>query len=510
MNIHQQRHEITSPQPTTSVASILDSVSANQIPSLPEGIEVHAISANMPGKSFRDYEALRENIRHNQQRFPIVLYEGRILDGKHRYISCVELGFTPKVEHFNGSREDAIELVLGSNLLNRNLSKSQRSMILVAVGDVPPPADEGRHRESGTGRLLIDRLGREYGVNHVYLYRAATIWHSHRELALAVLVGKLTIPKVLCYLEFRETNETVAKAYLNGDLTQREAKQQINGTKTELEPMALLHESSSFLSPVIQDSFDAMTFRPTERDRALLIAAQEIFRYDKDLMDDVVRNVCTFAEALEYAREQHVDNLAIRKRTESSITRETEDEELRADVGTWPRPWVGELKPHVLNIFPPMIDVEYEALVHSIRGPAGLVDSIVLFEGKILDGRERYCACLEAKVAPRFREFEGSYEEAKAYCLSVNLHRCDLNKSQKAMAATSFIPMPIEVNGRLRSTVNVKEQANRFGVKEVGLRKAMYVRHYDPDSYEAVRDGSLSVISAELRIRKRRSTSVGN
>jgi hypothetical protein len=242
----------------------------------------------------------------------------------------------------------------------------------------------------------------------------------------------------------------------------------------------------------------------------LLIAAQEIFRYDKDLMDDVVRNVCTFAEALEYAREQHVDNLAIRKRTESSITRETEDEELRADVGTWPRPWVGELKPHVLNIFPPMIDVEYEALVHSIRGPAGLVDSIVLFEGKILDGRERYCACLEAKVAPRFREFEGSYEEAKAYCLSVNLHRCDLNKSQKAMAATSFIPMPVEVNGRLRSTVNVKEQANRLGVKEVGLRKAMYVRHYDPDSYEAVRDGSLSVISAELRIRKRRSTSVGN
>ena len=49
---------------------------------------------------------------------------------------------------------------------------------------------------------------------------------------------------------------------------------------------------------------------------------------------------------------------------------------------------------------------EHHALTMSIRR-SGLLLPIMLYEGKILDGRNRYRACVEAGVAPRFEEYKG-------------------------------------------------------------------------------------------------------
>lgn len=53
---------------------------------------------------------------------------------------------------------------------------------------------------------------------------------------------------------------------------------------------------------------------------------------------------------------------------------------------------------------------EFRAMVDSIR-EIGLTDDILLYEGKIVDGRNRYRACREAGVEPRFTTWEGSEEE---------------------------------------------------------------------------------------------------
>ena len=60
------------------------------------------------------------------------------------------------------------------------------------------------------------------------------------------------------------------------------------------------------------------------------------------------------------------------------------------------------------NIFPMMTGDEFKTLVESIsRNGYDAAFPILTFEGMILDGRNRYSACLELGVTPIYREWGG-------------------------------------------------------------------------------------------------------
>jgi hypothetical protein len=79
------------------------------------------------------------------------------------------------------------------------------------------------------------------------------------------------------------------------------------------------------------------------------------------------------------------------------------------------------------RLFPllPVDSPEFGELVSDI-GEHGLLQPIVLHEGKILDGRNRHRACQHAGVEPRFEEWSG--ESPTAYVLLFNLHRRHLTE----------------------------------------------------------------------------------
>ena len=80
------------------------------------------------------------------------------------------------------------------------------------------------------------------------------------------------------------------------------------------------------------------------------------------------------------------------------------------------------------DIFPTMDSARFAELHTDIRAN-GLIHPIVLCGGKILDGRNRYRACHEAGVEPRFIDYIGN---PFAYAWSVNAQRRDLVAEQRA------------------------------------------------------------------------------
>lgn len=92
-----------------------------------------------------------------------------------------------------------------------------------------------------------------------------------------------------------------------------------------------------------------------------------------------------------------------------------------------------ELHP-LCTLFPRVTGAEFDALVQDIR-TNGLRQPIVLHNDMILDGGNRYRACLEAGVQPHFEHYEG--ESIVAFVLSANLHRRHLSAGQQAAIVAS-------------------------------------------------------------------------
>jgi len=88
----------------------------------------------------------------------------------------------------------------------------------------------------------------------------------------------------------------------------------------------------------------------------------------------------------------------------------------------------------VADLFPLLRGEAFRALVADIQNNGLLEPIIEDAEGRILDGRNRYLACLQAGVDPRFVPWQGQGSPA-ALALSHNLHRRHLKESQRALVA---------------------------------------------------------------------------
>jgi ParB-like chromosome segregation protein Spo0J len=91
------------------------------------------------------------------------------------------------------------------------------------------------------------------------------------------------------------------------------------------------------------------------------------------------------------------------------------------------------------NIFPLMFGAEFEELKADIK-ERGLIEAIWLYDGKIIDGRNRYRACVAEGVTPSFREWDGR-GSLVSFVVSLNLKRRHLTSSQRAVIAEAALPL---------------------------------------------------------------------
>ena len=160
------------------------------------------------------------------------------------------------------------------------------------------------------------------------------------------------------------------------------------------------------------------------------------------------------------------------------------------------------------NILPLIEGPQFDELVVSIK-ERGQLDPIVIYEGAILDGRNRYRACLQAGVEPRTVEFNGAFPHL--FVMDRNLHRRDLTPSQRALAIAMYAEFNNRganqhTNGGWLPRPILKDHANKADISVASVKRARTVVNFGtPDEIAAVKNGhSLAGIARKVYARRQR------
>jgi len=207
---------------------------ARSILSLSRRLELHPVAALFPELPPEDFAALKEDIRRNGLKLPVLVHGGEILDGRHRYRACKELGIPCAAVEWNGS--DPWLEVQSRNLIRRHLAKDQvyaiRKLAALQFPDLAGPIEAEREkararkaqargrprgdkalpRSQDRNRESADRIGAQLGVSGSTIKRVERLAREAPALIEKVAAGKLSVKRALRDLAAKtETAGTAAR-----------------------------------------------------------------------------------------------------------------------------------------------------------------------------------------------------------------------------------------------------------------------------------------------------------
>jgi N6-adenosine-specific RNA methylase IME4 len=165
-----------------------------------------------------------------------------------------------------------------------------------------------------------------------------------------------------------------------------------------------------------------------------------------------------------------------------------------------------EIEFHPLaNIFPLMPEKLICRLADDIK-KNGLQEVITIFEGKILDGRNRYLACRKAEVAPLFKDFKGN--NPLAFVLSSNANRQHFNESQRGLVGARLANLPPHRPENKSASMRTysytqPEAAKLLNVSERLIQYAKVILEEAPEEVPAIEQGDKTIIQVIREIKRK-------
>lgn len=144
------------------------------------------------------------------------------------------------------------------------------------------------------------------------------------------------------------------------------------------------------------------------------------------------------------------------------------------------------------NIFPLIDGQAYQDLLADVL-KHGVREPVWLYDGQILDGRNRYRAAQAMGVRCDFREYMG--DDPAGFVISLNLHRRHLSESQRAMVAAKLANLPRGSNQHAQICApSQSDAAELLNVSRRSVQAAREVLQEAPQEVaQAVEQGHLSV-----------------
>lgn len=176
-------------------------------------MKIHPVAKAIPEMQPDEYTALKASIEQHGLIVPIETYSGAIIDGRHRYRACKELGIEPAIVEVDLGDLTPAEYVWGLNGERRHLTPSQRACVALEFmpglkqeakkrqeehgGTAPGRKNTGGHKTTSVAGKSRDQAAKIVGVGASYVSKAELI---KRESPLAfeeVKNGTRSMPDVI-------------------------------------------------------------------------------------------------------------------------------------------------------------------------------------------------------------------------------------------------------------------------------------------------------------------------
>ena len=147
-------------------------------------LPVHPLADVFPMLSKWELQELADDIKANGQNHPIVIgkVDGKLMliDGRNRRAACLLAKVEPITKELGGA--DAVALIVSENLMRRNLTVSQRAMLMTA-----------RNPKGTQGKTSLTNKRSDADPSKSMLERSRFIRANASDLVTVVVTGSMTV-----------------------------------------------------------------------------------------------------------------------------------------------------------------------------------------------------------------------------------------------------------------------------------------------------------------------------
>lgn len=195
-------------------------------------MEFHEYANIFPLMGEEEMARLVEDVREKGLLEQIVVFEGKVLDGRNRWVACERLGIEDEAEReaveydeifVGATRDDAFKFVISKNLVRRHLTAGQIGIIAAKAEGMREEErkkakarmakggkgdfGEGKQKSAEVGAVgqVRDKVSEMFGISHDTYDKSRDLLKEKPELAVQVENGEITLNRA--FKEYRkETN----------------------------------------------------------------------------------------------------------------------------------------------------------------------------------------------------------------------------------------------------------------------------------------------------------------
>ena len=277
-------------------------------------LPIHELATMFPPMGPEEYAGLKADIDANGVHQSVAVWQGSVIDGRHRYQACLDLGLYPPIRYLE-DEVDPVVFVLSANMSRRQLTPSQKTII---TAQLP-------HLVNGTNRHTLE--SERSNVAHQLLGSNAKTTEERAAIAGVGTTYQQYADAIVKYGD----QEVINKVYL-GDISVEDAYKGINGARK-----AKVQAEKAEKARRVADAAEATEREAVEKARAEREAAEERARAEREAAETAEREAVEKAraereaaetserEAVEKARaEREAAEERARKAQETAATAERE------------------------------------------------------------------------------------------------------------------------------------------------------------------------------------------